>query len=210
MDKKIALRTFGFLPEMERIDSMQCSISYRERYGESVDWHEFSSFLDELSRMGSLNSLGPIGPDRFMVYEFSSPSVQDILPYWGSYLSDLEGVLKHDPESWERYEDEPEGFMIDLLSDFGEGYWSDDQIESAVLNYLGKNQDVGPQEWNPTQRIPLSDEEKRDLLSIPESSPDDESETFWGIIESMNKKSLDGVRDGLERLNQLHLEDGNI
>ena len=136
-------------------------------------------------------------------------SVWDIIPDFGSYVSDMESNIRMDEETWERYEDEPEGFLIDLLGDFGIGDWEDDQIESAVLYYLGKNQDVGPQHWPPPGVKPLSDQEKKELL-FPQkdlSGTDEESETFWGIIESMNKKSLDGVRSGLEKLNRLHLED---
>lgn len=136
-------------------------------------------------------------------------SVWDILPDFGSYVSDMESNIRMDEETWERYEDEPEGYLIDLLGDFGIGEWEDDQIESAVLDYLGKNQGVGSQHWPPPGVKPLSAQEKKELL-FPQrdsSDPDEESETFWGIIESMNKKSLDGVRSGLEKLNRLHLED---
>lgn len=60
-------------------------------------------------------------------------SVYQLLPDFGSYLSDLENCLQGDRADWNKYRKNPVPFIVDLLLDFGrfEGM-ADDQAVAAA------------------------------------------------------------------------------
>lgn len=68
-EQKAAFR--WLLPNMYKIDAMQSSIEYCKAYGVSIDWHEFSNYLDELYRLGILIHSGSSrdGMSQYRLFE---------------------------------------------------------------------------------------------------------------------------------------------
>jgi len=56
-----------FLPDLKKIDAIQCSCQYQKVYGVHIDWHEFAYLLDHLHTQGLLK----IVEHGMTVYEFS-------------------------------------------------------------------------------------------------------------------------------------------
>ena len=67
----------------------------------------------------------------------SQVTVYDIQPYFDSYVVDMERNIELDPETWERYENDPAPFLNDLICDFHVGEWKEEEIRAAVRRYTG-------------------------------------------------------------------------
>jgi hypothetical protein len=71
-------------------------------------------------------------------------TVYTAAPYWDSYLSDVEGNIVHDQDTWKQYNRNPELTYIDILMDFGRfpddlpGLQYADFAAWLALKYSGK------------------------------------------------------------------------
>ncbi len=58
-------QTLEMLPSMKKINAIECSIQFNKTYQVRIDWHEFSSYLDELKNKGILKVTNPGGMTQY-------------------------------------------------------------------------------------------------------------------------------------------------
>lgn len=137
---KVVHRQYGFEIVMDTIESFERFYDYenRDENGRPVIADAYVEFTDESGNARYLKAV----QDNYTVYYdgmvINPPapprdvSVYDILPYFDSYIADMENNLQGDPDTWALYETNRVPFIIDLLGDFGEGDWTPTEIKNAA------------------------------------------------------------------------------